>query len=99
MGILGKKVLVLGLSKSGIAAAKFAKKHGAIVYLSEGKYVEEENKGKVAELESLGIKVEYGGHSDEFIVNAEVVITSPGIPPHSEIIQRIRKHNIPVIRT
>lgn len=97
MGILGKKVLVLGLSKSGIAAAKFAKKHGAIVYLSEGKYVEEENKGKVAELESLGIKVEYGGHSDEFIVNAEVVITSPGIPPHSEIIQRIRKHNIPVI--
>ena len=97
MGILGKKVLVLGLSKSGIAAAKFAKKHGAIVYLSEGKYVEEENKGKVAELESLGIQVEYGGHSDEFIVNAEVVITSPGIPPHSEIIQRIRKHNIPVI--
>lgn len=97
MGILGKKVLVLGLSKSGIAAAKFAKKHGAIVYLSEGKYVEEENKGKVAELESLGIQVEYGGHSDEFIVNAEVVITSPGIPPHSEIIQRIKKHNIPVI--
>ena len=40
MGILGKKVLVLGLSKSGIAAAKFAKKHGAIVYLSEGKYIE-----------------------------------------------------------
>ena len=97
MGILGKKVLVLGLSKSGIAAAKFEKKHGAIVYLSEGKYVEEENKGKVAELESLGIQVEYGGHSDEFIVNAEVVITSPGIPPHSEIIQRIKKHNIPVI--
>ena len=31
MGILGKKVLVLGLSKSGIAAAKLAKKHGAVV--------------------------------------------------------------------
>jgi UDP-N-acetylmuramoylalanine--D-glutamate ligase len=97
MGILGKKVLVLGLSKSGIAAAKFAKKHGAVVYLSEGKYVEEENMGKVAELKSLGINVEYGGHSDEFISNAELVVTSPGIPPHSEIIQRIRKHNIPVI--
>ena len=40
MSITGKKVLVLGLSKSGIAAAKFAKKHGAIVYLSEGKFVE-----------------------------------------------------------
>ena len=97
MGILGKRVLVLGLSKSGIAAAKFAKKHGAIVYLSEGKYVEEENRYKVAELESLGIKVEFGGHSDDFVGQAELVVTSPGIPPHSEIIQRIKKHNIPVI--
>jgi len=97
MGILGKKVLVLGLSKSGIAAAKFAKKHGAIVYLSEGKYIEEENMNKVEELKSLGINVEYGGHSDNFIQQSELVITSPGIPPHSEIIQRIKKHNIPVI--
>ncbi len=97
MGILGKKVLVLGLSKSGIAAAKFAKKQGAVVYLTEGKYVEEENMGKVEELRSLGINVEYGAHSEEFISNAELVVTSPGIPPHSEIIQRIKKQNIPVI--
>ncbi len=97
MGVRGKKVLVLGLSKSGIAAAKFAHKHGAIVYLSEGKYVEEENMYKVGELKSLGIQVEYGSHSEEFILNAELVVTSPGIPPHSEIIQRIKKHNIPVI--
>ncbi|MBQ8460405.1 UDP-N-acetylmuramoyl-L-alanine--D-glutamate ligase [bacterium] len=97
MGILGKKVLVLGLSKSGIAAAKFAKKHGAIVYLTEGKYIEEENQYKVAELESLGIKVEYGGHSEDFISQAELAVTSPGIPPHSEIIKKLKQHHIPVI--
>lgn len=97
MGIRGKNVLVLGLSKSGIAAAKFAQKHGAVVYLSEGKYVEEENMYKVSELQSMGIKVEHGGHSDDFLSRAELVVTSPGIPPHSEIIQRIRKQNIPVI--
>lgn len=97
MGILGKKVLVLGLSKSGIAAAKFAKKHGAVVYLTEGKDVSPENLYKVDELKNLGINVEYGAHSDEFINNADLVVTSPGIPPHSEIIQRIRKQNIPVI--
>lgn len=97
MGIIGKKVLVLGLSKSGMAAAKFAKKQGAVVYLSEGKYIEEENNGNLAELKSLGIEVEHGGHSDNFIENAELVITSPGIPPHSEVIQRIKKRNIPVI--
>lgn len=93
----GKKVLVLGLSKSGIAAAKFAKKHGAIVYLSEGKYVDEENMYKVSDLKSLGINVEYGSHSDEFVDNAELVVSSPGIPPHSEIIKRIVAKNIPVI--
>ena len=97
MGILGKKVLVLGLSKSGIAAAKLAKKHGAVVYLTEGKNVTSENLYKVEELENLGINVEYGAHSDEFINKADLVVTSPGIPPHSEIIQRIRKQNIPVI--
>lgn len=97
MGILGKKVLVLGLSKSGIAAAKLAKKHGAVVYLTEGKDVTSENLYKVEELKNLGINVEYGAHSDEFVNNADLVVTSPGIPPHSEIIQRIRKQNIPVI--
>lgn len=97
MGILGKKVLVLGLSKSGIAAAKLAKKHGAVVYLTEGKDVASENLYKVEELKNLGINVEYGAHSDEFINNADLVVTSPGIPPHSEIIQRIRKQNISVI--
>ena len=97
MGILGKKVLVLGLSKSGIAAAKLAKKQGAVVYLTEGKDLTSENLYKVEELKNLGINVEYGAHSDEFINNADLVVTSPGIPPHSEIIQRIRKQNIPVI--
>ena len=97
MSIRGKKVLVLGLSKSGIAAAKFAKKHGAIVYLSEGKYVDEENMYKVSDLKSLGINVEYGSHSDEFVDNAELVVSSPGIPPHSAIIKRIVARNIPVI--
>ena len=85
------------MSKSGIAAAKFAKKHGAVVYLTEGKDVTPENLYKVDELKNLGINVEYGAHSDEFINNADLVVTSPGIPPHSEIIQRIRKQNIPVI--
>lgn len=97
MGIIGEKVLVLGLSKSGIAAAKFAKKQGAIVYLTEGKDVTEENLYKVEDLKSCGIFVEYGGHSDEFIENAELVVTSPGIPPHSEIIQKVKSKNIPII--
>ncbi len=97
MSILGKKVLVLGLSKSGIAAAKFAQKHGAEVYLTEGKDITEDKLSLVQELKDLGIQVEYGGHSDNFVNKAELVITSPGIPPHSDIIKRIRSKHIPVI--
>jgi UDP-N-acetylmuramoylalanine--D-glutamate ligase len=88
-----EKVLVLGLSKSGIAAAKLAKKRGKNVFLSEGKQIDEEGLKKVSKLETLGINVEYGGHSDNFIKNSTLAITSPGIAPHSEILTRIKQLN------
>ena len=90
-----EKVLVLGLSKSGISAAKLAKNLGYNVYLTEGK--KEVNQEQVKELELLGIKIEYGSHSDEFINGASLVIASPGIPPKSEIFKRIQDKNIPII--
>ncbi len=97
MKVAGKKVLVLGLSKSGISAAKLAKRHGADVYLSEGKTITEDKLELVKELKALGISVEYDGHSEGFINKAELAVTSPGIPPHSEIIKKLREKNIPVI--
>ena len=89
------KILVLGLSKSGISAAKLGINLGYDVYLTEGK--KEVNEIQVQELKNLGIKVEFGGHSDEFIEGASFVITSPGIPPKSEIFKRIQTKNIPII--
>lgn len=98
MSVRGKKVLVLGLSKSGIAAAKFAKKHGADVYLTEfNDITTKEQSDKAKELEDLGIHVEYGRHSDDFIKRSDFAVTSPGIPPRSEIIKRVREEQIPVI--
>ena len=90
-----EKILVLGLSKSGISAAKLAKNLGYEVYLTEGK--SEVNLEQVVELQNLGIKVEYGSHSDEFINGSKLVITSPGIPPKSEIFKRIQEKNISII--
>ena len=98
MSVRGKKVLVLGLSKSGIAAAKFAKKHGADVYLTEyNDITTKEQSDNAKMLEDLGVHVEYGGHSDEFIKKSDIAITSPGISPHSQIIKRVRAEQIPVI--
>lgn len=93
----GQKVLVLGLSKSGIAAAKLAKRHGADVYLSEGNDVSQDRLHLVEELRELGINVEYGGHSDTFISRAYYAVTSPGIPPHSDIIQKLKANHIETI--
>lgn len=92
MELNNKNVLVLGLSKSGIAAAKALKKHGANVYITEGK-----EKEIPQDLLDLGIRVECGGHSSEFINLAELAITSPGIPPHSEIFSKLKSKGTEII--
>ena len=98
MSVRGKKVLVLGLSKSGIAAAKFAKKHGADVYLTESADITtKEQSDRAKALEDLGIHVEYGGHSEAFIKKSDFAVTSPGISPRSDIIRKVRAEQIPVI--
>ena len=92
-----KKVLVLGLSKSGISAAKYLNKHGADVYITESREKKEDDHKTIADLEAQGIKVEMGGHSDEFIKDSYIAVTSPGIPPESEIMQRLKDEKIAVI--
>ena len=94
---LDKKVLVLGLSKSGISAAKYLNSAGADVYLTESRAERPEDKDKIEELKQLGINVETGGHSDEFINDSYIAVTSPGIPPHSEIMNRLKEAKIKVI--
>lgn len=97
MDLKDKKILVLGLSKSGIAAAKCLAKRGADVYITEGKDAKEEYKSKIQDLNNTGIKVETGGHSDDFINGSVFAVTSPGIPPHSKIMKKLNAKNIPVI--
>lgn len=92
---MAEKVLILGLSKSGISAAKYGVNRGYDVYLTESK--KDVNLEQVKELEALGVKVEYGSHSDEFINGSSFAITSPGIPPKSEIFKRLQKKGIKII--
>ena len=87
-------VTVLGLSLSGISAAKYLASQGANCTISEKRLPTEDDKEKIKELESLGIKVETGGNKEETIINSDVIITSPGIPPHAEVYKLIKKHKI-----
>ncbi|CCY24203.1 uDP-N-acetylmuramoylalanine--D-glutamate ligase [Brachyspira sp. CAG:484] len=92
-----KKVLVLGLSKSGIAAAKYLNRHGADVYITEFRAETPADNEKLQELRALDIKIEMGGHSDEFIKDAYIAVTSPGIPPHSELMKRLKEAKVQII--
>ena len=94
---MSEKVLILGLSKSGIAAAEGVHKRGGDVYITEGKEPKEEYIEKIQELKQNGIHIETGGHTDAFIEGAKYAITSPGIPPKSEIFQKLKERNIPII--
>lgn len=89
------KVLIVGLAKSGVAAAKYLNRHGADVYITE--FADKKDDPQIKELEELGIKVETGKHSDEFINDSYVAVASPGIPLASEIMQKLKEKKIPVI--
>lgn len=95
--LFDKKVLVLGLSKSGISAAKYLNKIGAEVYITEFREEKAEDAQKIAELKELGIQVEMGGHSDEFIKDSYIAVTSPGIPPRADIMQKLKDAKVKVI--
>lgn len=75
----GKKVLVLGLAKSGYAVAKLLLRLGADVTLNEIKARDES--AEVKELEALGIKLIFGGHPLELLeTDWDCIIKNPGIP-------------------
>ena len=93
-----EKVLILGLSKTGIAAAKYLAKHGASCFITElNEKNENNNENCLTDLKNAGIEVEIGRHSDEFIENVTYAVTSPGIPPTSEIFTKLKEKNIKVI--
>ncbi len=92
-----KKILILGFSRSGVSAAKYLNSKGAECYISDAKEYTDKDNNKLKELNDLGIQVEFKGHSAEFIDDAYIAITSPGIPPRAEIFSILKDKKIPVI--
>ena len=91
-----KKVLVLGLAKSGESAARLLDKLGAIVTVNDGKPFEE-NPAAQSLLEE-GIKVVTGGHPLELLdEDFELMVKNPGIPYDNAMVVRALEKKIPVI--
>src|SRR5579864_8619902 len=79
MELNGKRVLVVGLGKSGVASALFMKAHGARVTVSDTKSGDE-LRNEIPVLLDNGITVETGGHGDRTFQGQDLIVVSPGVP-------------------
>jgi len=79
MELSGKRVLVVGLGKSGVASALFLKSHGAKVAVSDTKSGDE-LRNEIPVLLDHGIAVETGGHGDRTFQGQDLIVVSPGVP-------------------
>src|ERR1039458_833705 len=79
MELNGKRVLVVGLGKSGVASALFMKAHGARVTVSDTKSGDE-LRNEIPVLLDHGITVETGGHGDRTFRGQDLIVVSPGVP-------------------
>ena len=92
--IKSKKVLIVGFSTTGIAAAKYLHNKGMDVYISEKNELAPKNQKLANDLISKGIKLEFGAHSEEFIDKVNFAILSPSVPPEAEILKKLKERNI-----
>ena len=91
---LNKHIAILGAGESGVGAAILAKKMGWNVFVSDFGTIKEEFK---SELTQNGFEWEEGTHSEERILNADLIIKSPGIPDKAPLIIKLREKGVKII--
>lgn len=88
------RLVVLGGGESGVGTAILGKKKGYDVFVSDFGKIKENYKEV---LEINGIKWEDEKHTESLILNADVVMKSPGIPDKAPILKKLLEKGIPVI--
>jgi UDP-N-acetylmuramoylalanine--D-glutamate ligase len=89
-----ERIIILGAGESGTGAAMLAKFHGYDVFVSDFGSIAPKYKKKLSE---SGIAFEEERHTSEKILEADLIIKSPGIPERAMIMQQIRKKGTKVI--
>lgn len=94
MDFTGKKVLVVGLARSGMAAIKVLHKLGADIVLSERKPAEELK--ELATLKELGVTI-VDQSMEVFDQHYDLCVKNPGVPYRSPFMEALAQHGVPVI--
>ncbi|HWF03157.1 MAG TPA: UDP-N-acetylmuramoyl-L-alanine--D-glutamate ligase [Candidatus Angelobacter sp.] len=96
MELMNKRVLVVGLGRSGVASAIFLQEHGAKVIVSDSKS-EVLLQSEVPALLDRGISIETGHHGERTFRDQDLIVVSPGVPSDQPQLQHARSLGIPVI--
>ncbi len=89
----GKRVVVVGAARSGLAAADLLAMRGAAVTLSDRR----SDVAEAAALLSRGVALELGEHKAETFRNADLIVVSPGVPLEQPLIAAAKTRGVPVI--
>lgn len=96
MDLANKRVLVVGLGKSGVASALFLQSRGAKVTVSDSKPQDQLGE-EIPALLDHGIVVETGGHGERTFRGQDLIVVSPGVPVDSPPLVQARALGEPVI--
>ncbi|HEY4053305.1 MAG TPA: UDP-N-acetylmuramoyl-L-alanine--D-glutamate ligase [Terriglobales bacterium] len=96
MDLKEKRVLVVGLGRSGVASAVFLKSRGARVTVSDARS-EDQLREEIPALLDQGIAVETGGHGERTFHNQDLIVVSPGVPIDSPPLAQARAMGASVI--
>jgi UDP-N-acetylmuramoylalanine--D-glutamate ligase len=91
---MSKRIVILGAGESGTGAALLAKAKGYEVFVSDKGAMKDKYRD---ELVRNKIEFEEGGHSEERLLAASLVIKSPGIPDKAEIVSKLKAKGIEVV--
>ncbi len=89
-----QRLVILGAGESGFGTAVLGIKQGYDVFVSDGGKIKDNYKNLLNEWK---IEYEEAKHTEEKILNADVVMKSPGIPEKAEMVKKIRKQGIKIV--
>lgn len=95
LDVRGKRVVVVGLAASGLAAVRALVAGGASVRVTESR-PRAELGAAADQAERAGAEVHAGGHAPEHLDGTELVVTSPGVPEHAEVMGWAEARGLPV---
>ena len=91
--VVGRRVVVVGAARSGIAAAELLARRGAQVVLTDNRQSIPES----ARLREAGVALEVGGHTVATFEQADLVVVSPGVPTEQPVFDAARRHGTEII--